>query len=300
LTRATARRKRAAAAGATLSVMDADIKISDAVSFREVVKVHATMEGFVALIDVLGFKSRILGDSKGESLERYLDRVREALPPDSGFDFVVFSDTIFITTGGDSEASLQGLVQRCSLLFHLLLLEHIPIRGAIAHGSYFRWSHSDTGAFVAGKAILDAYEYEKKQDWLGIMLAPSALRCVPDLLKRCSVPIYAERKADDPYLPWAAFVQHYSIPFHGTEGRYDGFAVVPTDGIAEPGALRDSLSASVQQMHWLKSLAPDPAAQAKYSPSIELAANASNQRGYVAEHWARNLPKRPEPDGDDV
>jgi hypothetical protein len=49
------------------------------------------------------------------------------------------------------------------------------------------------------------------------------------------------------------------------EGRFDGFAVVPTNGLLDPAALRDSIKAAIDRLNWLRAIAPMPEAQEKYS-----------------------------------
>jgi len=232
--------------------------------------------GFVALLDVLGFRALVLGDGDEAHLRRYLERLRQALDDETvgpKVDYVVFSDSIVLTTKDDSAESLQLLLLRCSRALGLMLKEEIALRGAIAHGSFFR-SGTESGVFVAGRPVIDAYTFEKAQDWVGIMLAPSTIRKVPDLAKRCT--IYASHYGTPEgqlivrnQLPWAAFVQSYDgIPFHGENPSdsavFSGFAIVPSDGIAEPNALRDSIKGSMEALEWLRSLAPTPWAQAKY------------------------------------
>ena len=235
--------------------------------------------GFVALLDVLGFSSLVASDGEGKHLERYLACLQEALDFESGgptVDYVAFSDSIVLTTQEDSEPALQAILLRCSRAFGMMLRHEIALRGAIAYGSFFR-SDSPSGVFVAGRAILDAYRFETLQDWVGIMLAPSTIKRVSDLANRFKLPsgdMVSEeiRRAIRKHIPWTAFIQPCpSIPFHGghplENNNFSGFAVVPTDGVAEPAALRDSVEQSLQALAWLRSVAPSPSSQMKYSRS---------------------------------
>jgi hypothetical protein len=56
-----------------------------------------------------------------------------------------------------------------------MLENEIALRGAIAYGDYRREKNAG-GVFVAGKAIVDAYTFERQQDWVGVMLAPTTVR----------------------------------------------------------------------------------------------------------------------------
>lgn len=235
--------------------------------------------GFVALLDVLGFSSLVASDGKGEHLNRYLSSLKEALDVDSSdpkVDYVAFSDSIVLTTQDDSEPALQAILLRCSRALGIMLQHKIALRGAIAYGSFFR-SKGPSGVFVAGRAILDAHHYEKLQDWVGIMLAPSTIERVPNLAHDCALPADKldrgqTHEAIRKQICWSAFVQSCpAIPFHASppsDGNgYEGFAIVPTDGVAEAEALRDSVEQSLQALARLHSIAPSPSAQAKYKHS---------------------------------
>ncbi len=232
------------------------------------------MQGYVALLDVLGFSLLVSGDGENQRLQEYLRCLQEALDVDQegpSVDYVVFSDSIVLTTTDSHEALLE-LLSRCSRLLGLMLERNIALRGAIAYGSYFRSSEL-TGVFVAGRAVLDAYRFERAQDWVGIMLAPSVIKQVPDLTDRCNIEdgsSVEKQEALHRRLRWAAFVQPcFQIPFHSTSPfestDFSGFAIVPSDGVAEPASLRDSLDRSLRALERLKSLAPDPSAQHKYN-----------------------------------
>ena len=151
-----------------------------------------------------------------------------------------------------------------------MLQREIALRGAIAYGDFIR-RDGPGGVFVAGKAIVDAYHFEQQQDWVGIMLAPTAFRQKPDLPKLCTIgPVNNSEQIAQlrERMEWAGFLQSCTIPFHRDNplepNPFEGFAIVPSDGVAEPASLRDSLDRSLNQLTWLKSLAPNPPAQNKH------------------------------------
>src|SRR5688572_3630469 len=84
-------------------------------------------------------------------------------------------------------ADLLAILKACSYAMHYLLKEGLAIRGAVAYGSYYR-SRSKKGVVIAGPAFIEAYHFEKAQNWVGIALAPSVLREVPDLTERTNLP----------------------------------------------------------------------------------------------------------------
>ncbi len=232
--------------------------------------------GFVALLDVLGFSSLISSGQGVDSLQRYLGHIEEALTDQAvraETDYVVFSDSIVLTTRQDSEDAFKAIVLGCSRVLALLLAHEIPLRGAVAHGSFLR-SPNAAGIFVAGKAIIDAYQLEVAQDWVGIMIAPSVVKRISNLAERCSLnssPNMNEwLKEAYEHLSWAPFLQPCAhIPFHASEGLYDGFAIVPMTGETQPPMLRNNLIKTMENLKWLKSLAPNPSAQSKYDRSLQ-------------------------------
>jgi hypothetical protein len=226
--------------------------------------------GFVAMLDVLGFSALVSGDD--DRLNSYVSCLQEVIgdPDASKVEYVVFSDSIVLTTGKDVD-SFQSLIQRCSHVLGLMLDKEIALRGAVAYGDYIREKNSG-GVFVAGKAIIDAYNFEQQQDWVGIMLAPSAIRQKPDLTQLCVIGT-AHNETEiaqlQQRLKWCSFVQPcHMIAFHSDnpiESNYfDGFAIVPTTGTMNPRTLTNDLDRCMSRLKWLKSLAPNPSAQKKY------------------------------------
>lgn len=133
-----------------------------------------TTSGYVALLDVLGFRPFVANDRKNKGIIGYLRTVKEALA-DSGVESVVFSDSIVLTKQGDDPENLRLLCRVCSSLMFALISESIPVRGAIAHGSY-AMSRLENSTFIAGTPIIEAYDFERRQNWIGIILAPPQLR----------------------------------------------------------------------------------------------------------------------------
>lgn len=234
--------------------------------------------GFVALLDVLGFESLISGGAQPGRLRAYLRCLEDSLKPDpsiSEIDFVVFSDTIVLTTRNDDELSFQALLRRCSMLFGAMLEMEIPLRGAIAYGSYYRRNVAG-GVFLAGTAIIDAHNFEKQQDWVGIMVSPSAVRKVATLPDLCALPRdYTPEELDlfKQRLPWAAFVQECHVPFKTAspfdDKQFMSFAIIPGRGRSDHAAVEQSLSKSIEELKWMRLLAPTPAAQSKYTKAAD-------------------------------
>ena len=92
---------------------------------------------------------------------------------------------------------------------------------------------------------------------------------------------------------WAAVIQPcHGIPFHTARpfgsSNFDGYAVVPTNGVLEPASLRDSISAAMSRLKWLRAIAPTPAAQSKYRATLDWLASIQREWEGVArrqEQW---------------
>ena len=85
--------------------------------------------------------------------------------------FVWFSDT-FILYSHDNSLKCFSAIARLAHVFSASLIKaHIPFRGAIAYGRLY--ADYDNGVFF-GKGLIEAYEYGEAQDWIGIVLCPSA------------------------------------------------------------------------------------------------------------------------------
>jgi hypothetical protein len=236
--------------------------------------------GYVALVDVLGFREIINSDSDGTRISRYLETMQR-VSRESGVGFVVFSDSIILASDGDDHESCLRIARACSCLTGELLHQDMALRGAIAFGQFSRKSLSE-GVFVAGRAIVDAYEYEQRQNWVGVMLAPSAvkrLRSIRELCEYKGTPDELRRRID-----WLTYIQRAQIPFQGVDaGIFDGFAVVPTAGRhIEPAELEENITGIIKCLEWLRSVSPSPHAQQKHSNTLSWLWNLKTQRSDVA------------------
>jgi hypothetical protein len=246
---------------------------------------QALQTGYAALLDVLGFSSLVSSERRNERINDYLKALQEILENTPLIEYLVFSDSILITTTNDTQDALQAIIERCSRLFGQLLERNIPVRGAIAYGTYVS-EKTSSGKFVAGPAIIEAYQFEEQQDWIGIMLAPSVVDKADYLARYCALPpsakmstggMHARRAVHERFgseyrefkdhIPWAAHVQPCGIPFH--EGTYDGYAIVPTTEDPLPTHLVRRLDQSLLTLRRLRSVAPRPEIQLKYKRTID-------------------------------
>ena len=141
--------------------------------------------GYIALLDVLGFSALVGGGTSSERLSAYLACL-ETASSSNAVNYVVFSDSIVLTAKGFDDTSFIAVARGCANLLAALLAEGIALRGAITFGEIFRSSVGES-VFVAGRAVIAAYEYERQQDWVGVMVAPNAVKQFPDIQDRCKL-----------------------------------------------------------------------------------------------------------------
>ena len=260
--------------------------------------------GFVALLDVLGFTSLISGEEAEGPLNTYQRILGDLLHnvKDSFVSAVAFSDSIVLTTDATTEDDFLTLALFCSDLFGSLLAAGIPVRGAISAGTYLR-TNMEKSVFVAGRPIIEAHRYETKQNWVGIMLTPSAYKCINDLEKKIAIHSGLDnKKTRDIFastMHWAASVQPATIPFHDAEREYSGFAIVPlaglfAEGIGEASAIYGAVVTGLAALKRLQILAPDPDAQFKYE-------KASKWLDDIRDKWlkvSQEMEKNPQVDAE--
>jgi len=250
--------------------------------------------GYIALLDVLGFSELLARETRDEELSKYFKAVDEATDEDTApIEYVLFSDSIVISTPANSEDSLLALLRACSSALYYLLKAGLPIRGAISHGSYLR-SQTSKGILIAGHAFAEAYRFERAQNWVGVLVAPSVLRSFPRLESLCRLPlnhpITGEVRADfENRLGWAMTVQrHCSIPWHTDDPRrdtFDAFAVVPTDPSWSVPDMAEGLTLMAQWLEEQRLLAGEPNAQFKYEKTSGWISDLGRYWEPIGQKW---------------
>lgn len=234
--------------------------------------------GFVALLDVLGFSALVSNDNEGTRINEYYRKIQEVFIDDeesgTNLEYVVFSDSIVITTESTTDKDFRAIVSRCSKALGTMLENGIALRGAISCGSFHRFVH-DSGVFLAGKSIVDAYQFEIVQDWVGIMLTPTVVKQFSKLVRQCVLPerrfkTMAELVAIVEDETRASFYLQPCdrIPFRdkgtGIISDYSGYAILPSYNTRGIGGVIKGIDRSLSSLDSLKSFAPNPSAQAKY------------------------------------
>ncbi len=133
---------------------------------------------WVAVFDILGFKEQIR--QSGKELQRHLlksklDNLLKELEDEvrslGKLEYVIFSDTIVIFAPDLEPRSYPFFLLQCTKFIENSITIRLPVRGAISVGKSFI-SHSPV--MLIGPSFLEAYEYCEDQNWIGLLLSPSA------------------------------------------------------------------------------------------------------------------------------
>lgn len=139
------------------------------------------MQGrYLLYIDILGFSALVVEKSSDEIFKI----VDSALAPfhrwerlNGKFKTIYFSDTFLFyqeLNGYDNKAFLDAYAIGAMLL-SALLAKGIPARGTITFGEFeVKPDSTDRHQLYFGKALIEAYQSEKKENWIGITIQPSA------------------------------------------------------------------------------------------------------------------------------
>ena len=148
-------------------------------------------KGFLAFFDILGFKNGVMGFDCMRYVQNYLDILKRIIEPIQSqhkdeVHILAVSDSIIVTTIGRTQP--VDFFQICSELFFELVASGVPVRGAISHGMYKREAVAGGrgNVFIAGPALVEAYELEKNQEWVGIAVAPSTHTALFDFFNNWS------------------------------------------------------------------------------------------------------------------
>jgi hypothetical protein len=97
-----------------------------------------------------------------------------------------FSDTFLFYSPPNSNLPFNTIDWVGNLLANIIQTGICPFRGALAYGEF--WADEDNRIY-AGGALLEAHQYAEAQDWIGFVVAPSALsqirtRAIPEVILR--------------------------------------------------------------------------------------------------------------------
>jgi hypothetical protein len=142
---------------------------------------------FVGLFDILGFSNMVKKYQLDKIWEAYnylksttsfmKDNI-ESIFKSKLVNIEMFSDTFLMCTANcynqtKKDACFNALLGVCDGLFQSAIINKMPIRGAITYGEVIVNDN-----VIIGKPIVEAYEMEQKQDWMGCWINDNAIKKV--------------------------------------------------------------------------------------------------------------------------
>ena len=154
---------------------------------------------WIACFDILGFKEEILGFEKAYGvghLASFADVIyREALEElnngTEDFQDYIYtcwaSDTFVFYTPDDSKQSFN-VISLLAINFFRRRIWRSPshmMRGALGTGQFY--ADKQNNIFL-GSALIDAYTYAEKQNWIGLVVTPSTEKKIDDIESKLNIP----------------------------------------------------------------------------------------------------------------
>lgn len=128
---------------------------------------------WLAYFDLLGIRALLSSGKELDVFVAYKNAVQEIRRPWAReLRHAWLSDTFLIWGEDDSAESFSRLERFARIFAFMLLRVRIPLRGAISSNRFY--ADVANGIFFGG-ALVEAYEYGEGQDWIGLLLCPSAI-----------------------------------------------------------------------------------------------------------------------------
>jgi hypothetical protein len=130
---------------------------------------------WVAYFDLLGFRNFVKDGHIVNTFfqwEKCLNTLHNNLGSYPTLEHVHFSDIFLIYAPDDSRSSYDQIGSSSRWFFQHAIMKQIPLRGALGCGPFY--ADKPNGVFL-GKALVDAYDFGERFNWIGYMLSPSAI-----------------------------------------------------------------------------------------------------------------------------
>jgi len=145
---------------------------------------------YVLLIDILGFTDIV----KTKSSKKILNIIKkfmssfEKIEAKDKLSSLYFSDSAILWQRNPSKEDFLIFSTASVLMCSNLLAYEIPCRGSIAYGPFIvKPDIRDKHDIFFGKALIEAYKAQAKENWIGVTVCPSAVKHAdPNIIKKCS------------------------------------------------------------------------------------------------------------------
>lgn len=142
-----------------------------------------TAERFVAFLDIMGFKDRVVRTEHDELLGQLSEFNKEITGQisrynESEIQLAQFSDSIVLFSNDVTSKSLKNLAEVSRGIMQIAIKSQIPIKGAIAQGKV---TCDISKQLFFGQALIDAYLLEESIHYYGILVHHTAEKSVIEL-----------------------------------------------------------------------------------------------------------------------
>jgi hypothetical protein len=135
---------------------------------------------YLLFLDLLGF-SKLVEDKSPQEVYNVIDSALQSFSRweelNKQFKTIYFSDTFLFyqEPKGFGDWAFLDIYAIGAMLLSALLAKKIPARGSISFGEFeVKADSTDKHQLYYGKALIEAYEAEKREQWIGITIQPSA------------------------------------------------------------------------------------------------------------------------------
>lgn len=140
-------------------------------------------QSWVAVFDALGFTNRAQQASRNDvehdvltsQIEDLLDEVASDVADHGRLKSIVFADTIVILTPTAEPRDYPWFLLQCQNLITRSIYLRLPLRGAISIG---QTDVAEQHPILLGAPFLEALHYCDDQDWIGLVMTPTATRAL--------------------------------------------------------------------------------------------------------------------------
>ncbi len=146
----------------------------------EIDKIDLENGRYLLYLDILGF-SALVEDKSSEEVYNIIDSALNAFSRweelNRQFKTIYFSDTFLFYQDpkGYGDWAFLDVYGIGAMLLSALLAQGIPARGSIVYGEFEVQNDSQNKhQLYFGKALIEAYKAEKKEQWIGITIQPTA------------------------------------------------------------------------------------------------------------------------------
>ncbi len=148
-----------------------------------------TIQGFMALFDILGYSQWIKQNSIENVVIDHKNMKRMATTNVEHFlnyalkediiKVLSYADTFLIYTNQISETAFKAIMAACRGMFEAAICFGLPIRGAVTCGEFYA-----SEDMITGKPLIAAFEKEKEQDWIGCWIMDMCFEKISNKEKR--------------------------------------------------------------------------------------------------------------------